>query len=119
VRWGGRPKPESIDEARIRGRVEIGEHGPEGCEIRAVEAGAVDLADGHDPDADRGGASYDRVEQRLALLVRHLLRVVEPRESANARAAERLVVEEHTGDDQRAGERPATRLVGARDEPDA
>jgi hypothetical protein len=57
------------------------------------------------------------VEQFLALLVRHLLRVVEPGERTNAGPTERLVVEEYACDDQGAGQRPATRLVGTRDVP--
>jgi hypothetical protein len=56
------------------------------------------------------------MEQLLALLVRNLLRVVEAGERAHAVAAERAVVKEYAGDHERAGERPASRLVRTRHE---
>ena len=49
----------------------------------------------------------------------HLLGVVQPRERPYPSAAQRLVVEEHAGDDERACERAASRLVRARDVADA
>ena len=76
----------------------------------------VDRPHRHDAHADRSRAGADGLEQRLTLLDRHLFRVVQRRERPDAWAAELLVVEEHAGDDERACERPATGLVGARDE---
>ena len=82
-----------------------------------MEAVPIDGAHRNDPDADRGCAHADGLEEHLALLDRDLLRVVERCERPDARAAERLVVEEHlkrrAGPAQRASR---VRLVGARDE---
>ena len=58
----------------------------------------------------------DRMEELLALRVRELLRVVQRRQRPNARAAQQLVVEKDSGDDERACERAATGLVRSRDE---
>ena len=38
VRRRERAEPEAVDEARLGGRVELGEDGPESPEVRAVEA---------------------------------------------------------------------------------
>ena len=92
------------------------EHGTQPGEIRAMEAVPIDRTDGHDPDADRGRARSDGLVQHLALLDRDLLRVVQRGERPDARAAQRVVVEEHAGDDERPRERAASRLVRARDE---
>ncbi len=59
------------------------------------------------------------MEEALALCGVDLLRVVQQRERPDAVAAQCGVVEQHARDDQRPGERPATGLVGARDEPNA
>jgi hypothetical protein len=56
------------------------------------------------------------MEQRLAILGRDLLRVVQRRERTDARAAKLRVVQEHARDDERAGEGAATCFVGTRDE---
>jgi hypothetical protein len=56
------------------------------------------------------------MEQLLALLVGHLLRVVEAGERPYAVASESAVVEEHARDDERPGERPASSLVRTRHE---
>jgi hypothetical protein len=59
------------------------------------------------------------VEERLALVGGHLLGVVQQRERPHARTAQRSVVEEHAGDDERSSERPSPGLVRARDIADA
>ena len=46
-------KPETIDEACLGGRMEVGEHGPQAGEVRAMKAVEVDRAHRHDPNADR------------------------------------------------------------------
>ena len=53
----------------------------------------------------------------FALVGIDLLRVVQEGERPDAMAPERPVVEEDAGDDERACERAAARLVGPRDEP--
>jgi hypothetical protein len=53
------------------------------------------------------------VEEALTLLEGDLLGVVQLRKWPHAVAAQRGVVEEDSRGDQRAGERPAARLVGA------
>ena len=116
VRRRTRPEPEAVDEARIGGRVQIGENSAQACKIRAVETVPVDRANGHYPDADRGRACTDRFEEQLALPDGDLLRVVEGGQRPHARPAQHLVVEQDTGDDERPGERSAPCLVGARDE---
>ena len=119
VRRGRRPEPEAVDEASICGRVQIREHGPQAGEIRAVEAVPIDRAHGDDPDADRGRARSDGLVQPFTLLDRDLLRVVQERERTDARAAQRVVVEEDAGDDEWPCERTPPRLIRARDEPHA
>src|SRR5262245_40752114 len=99
--------------------MEVGEHRPESREVRAVQPVAVDRPDGHDPNADRRGARSDGLEERLALLDRDLLGVVQPCERAHAGTTQRLIVEEHARDDERPGERATARLVRTRDVADA
>ena len=55
------------------------------------------------------------MEEGLAFLGRDLLGVVQPGEWTNPRPAKQLVVEEHAGYDERAGEGASSRLVRARD----
>ena len=119
VRRRGAPEPEPVHETRLGRRMQVGEDGPQAREIRAMEPGAVDISDGHDPDADARRAADDAVEELLALLVADLLRVVQARERADTRAAQRGVVEEDPRDDERPGERASARLVCTRDEADA
>ena len=116
VRRRGRPEAEAVDKACLGGWMEICEHGPETGEIRAVEAVPVDRANRNDADADRGRAGRDRLEERLALLHGDLLRVVQRRERPHASPAQLLVVEEDARDDEGAGERSASGLVGPGDE---
>ena len=82
-----------------------------------MEAVPIDRADGDDSDADRGRTRTDGLVQHFTLLDRDLLRVVQGRERPDARAAQRVVVEEDAGDDERPCERPASCLVRTRDEP--
>ena len=42
VRRRRRPEPEAVDEAGVGGRMQVGEHGPQASEVRAVQAVAVD-----------------------------------------------------------------------------
>ena len=59
--------------------------------------------------------------QRLLRFDRRLdlLRVVQQRQRTHPVALQELVVEQHAGDDERPGERAASGLVGACDEPGA
>ena len=115
--------PRVVDRELARRSAEAARRPAAEPDQRSDEAGrqqrhavAVDRADGHHPYADRRRAGSDRLEERLALGHRDLLRVVQRRERPDARPAELLVVEEDSGNDERPGERPAARLVGARDE---
>jgi hypothetical protein len=111
-----RPETKAVDEACLGGRMEIGEHGAQAGEVRAMKAVEVDRPHRHDPNADRRRARADGLEERLALGHRYLLRVVQRREAPDPRAAERSIVEEDTGDDERPGKRAPTGLVGTRHE---
>ena len=86
MRRRSRTEAKTVDEARLCGRMEIGENGAERCEVRAVKAGTVDLPRGDDANADLRGAAHHRVEELLALFVTDLLRVVQPGERANSGA---------------------------------
>jgi len=116
VRGRRRPESEAVDQTGVGWRVQIPEDGTKPSEVRAMEPDAVDRAGRHDPHADSRRARADGFEEHLALLDRHLLRVVQQRERPYARAAQRLVVEEHAGNDERPSERSASRLVCTRNE---
>jgi len=111
VRRRRRTEPEPVDKADVCGRMEIPENCTQSREIRAVETGPVDLTRRHDSHADRRGAGGDGLEEHLALVRQDLLRVVQRRERSNARAAQELVVEQHTGDHQRPCERSAASFI--------
>src|SRR5204862_7789435 len=81
----------------------------------AVEAVAIDARRRERLHADALGAADDRVEELFTLRLGELLRVVEEGERPDFRAAERLVVEQHAGDEERSRERAAAGLVGADD----
>jgi hypothetical protein len=53
----------------------------------------------------------------LAVLASHLLGVVKPAQRATVGKAQPPIVEQHSGGDQRAGERAATGLVASRHHP--
>jgi hypothetical protein len=112
VRRGRGTEPKAVDETRVGRWMEISEDRAQPSEIRAVQPRSVDLARRHDSHADRRGACYDGREELLALVRRHLLRVVQHRERSNARPTEKLVIEQHPGDDERPCERSATGFVG-------
>jgi hypothetical protein len=101
VRWRGRAEPEAVDEARLGGRRQRGQHRAQAVEVAAVQPAPVDLAGRDEPDGDPVGARDDRPEQLLAPLGRELLRVVQERKRADAMVAERPVVEEDARDDER------------------
>src|SRR5258707_6093328 len=67
---------------------------------------------------DRRRTTDDRAEELFPFVRSDLLGVVQRREAPNARAAQHVVVEQHTCNDQRAGERATAGFVGPRDEPD-
>ena len=46
MRRGERSEPEPVDEAGVRRRMEVGEHGPESPEVRSMETPAVDFGRG-------------------------------------------------------------------------
>ena len=84
-------------------------------QVGDVQAAGVDAANAAHRDRDAIDRSqHDRVEL-LALLGAALLGVVELAERAPVAQAEALVVDQHRGGDQRAGERAAPGLVGAGD----
>ena len=92
------------------------QHVAERGQVGLVQAPLVDPADAAGGDGHlRRGAQHLRV-QRLAHLHRVLLGVVERRQRPQLGQRQRLVVEQHGSRDERAGEAPAARLVGARDE---
>jgi len=114
VRRCRRPESKSVDEAGVCRGVEIPENGAQSREVQAVQPRSVDLARGHDPDAHAGRSRQHGLEENLAVLSRHLLGVVQCRERSNPRAPQQVVVEEHTGDDERPCERAAAGFVGPR-----
>jgi hypothetical protein len=114
--WSSLPEAKAVDEACVRRRMELGQDGAERGEIGAMQPEVVDLTNGDDPHADLRGGAHDCTEERLALFVRNLLRVVEARERSYARSVQELVVEEHPRDNERPRERAAARFVGPCDE---
>ncbi len=111
-------EPKSVDETSIRRWMEIGEDRPQRGEVRAMQTRAVDLESRNDSNADLRGTAEHRAEERLALFGGNLLGVVQPGKRTDPGPVERLVVEEHPGNDERPCEGAATCLVGARDIPD-
>ena len=81
-----------------------------------MEAVAVDLGRRQRADDDTLGAAQDAAEERLALGSAALLRVVQAGERPDAWSCRQRVVEQDACDEERAGERAAAGLVGARDE---
>ena len=81
-----------------------------------MQPAAVDLVGGNDADDDPLGAADDAAIELVALVGRNLLRVVQVRERPDAVLAQARVVEQHTGDDERPGERAPPGLVGSGDE---
>ena len=77
-----------------------------------MQPGAVDLARRHDPDAHAGRGRQHGLEENFAALWRHLLGVVQCRQRSNPRAPQQVVVEEHTGDDERPCKRPTSGFIG-------
>ena len=72
---------------------------------------AVDLAPADRAHDDALRAADHRAEERLALGLAALLRVVQAGQRADAVVAQARVVEQDAGDDQRPGERPPPGLV--------
>ena len=107
---------EAVRQAQAAGAADAGQHVAQRGEVGLVQAALVYPAhaarrDGH----ARGGAEHARVEG-LARLLGVLLRVVQRGERAQVAQGQALVVEQHRGGDERAGEAAAARLVGARHE---
>jgi hypothetical protein len=84
-----------------------------------VETLAVDLARRDDLHGDPGRAGENRAEELLSVLRRDLLGVVQLRERPNAVVAERVVIEQDAGDDERACEGAAAGFVSPGDEASA
>ena len=78
-----------------------------------MQAGAVDLRGRHRAHDDPLGAADHGAVELLTLGLGALLRVVQAGERAHLVVAQLRVVEQHARDEQRPGERPAPRLVGA------
>ena len=115
VRRSGRAEPKAVHEARVGDRMQVSEHRAQTREVAAMQPRAVDLERGNHANADPRRAHHHGLEENLTFGRRHLLGVVQRREWTNTRAAQRLVVEEHSCDDERAGERPPSGLVGSGD----
>ena len=113
VRGRERPEPEAVDETHLGARREVGEHGAEPPEVRAVESVPVDVARRDHAHRHLRRRVEHGPEQHLAHLGIDLLRVVQQGERPGAVAVQRLVVEEDAGDDERACERSSARLVCA------
>ena len=109
VRRRRRPEAEAVDEARLGRRRQRREHDAQAGEVAAVEAARSISPCEIDADGDPLGAGDDRAEELLAPLGRTLLRVVQERERADAVVAQRGVVEQDAGDDERPGERARDR----------
>jgi hypothetical protein len=116
VRWSGRAEPKAVDEAGVGGGMEVAENRAQTRKVAAMEPRAVDLERRDHADADPRRARHHGLEENLALRWRHLLGVVQRRQWTNTRAAQRLVVEEDSGDDEWAGERSPSGLVRSGDE---
>ena len=82
-----------------------------------MQPAPVDLVRRDDANDDSFGTAHDAAVELLALLGRDLLRVVQVRQGPYAMLAEACVVEQHAGDDERPGKRPASRLIRPGDEP--
>ena len=100
----GRPETEPVDEARLGRRRERVQCASQPVQVRAVQPDAVDLTRRDNLYRNTRGAGEHRAEQLLPALGRDLLRVVQLRERPNAVVAQRVVVEQDAGDDERAGE---------------
>ena len=78
-----------------------------------METVAIDGAGRDDADGDARRAASHRTEELLALRGIDLLRVVQERERADGMVAKTLVVEQHTGRDERPGQASPAGLVRA------
>src|SRR5439155_3279501 len=85
-------------------------------EVRAMQPLAIDRRRRDSAHDDSLGAADDRPEEGLTLGLAALLRVVQAGERADAMVAQPRVVEQDSRDEERPRQRPATSLVGARDE---
>ncbi len=111
VRGSGRAEPKAVHEAGVGIRMEVSEHRPQTCEVAAMQSRAIDLERGDAADADTRRARHHGLEENLTLRRGDLLGVVQRRERTNTGAAQRLVVEEGAGDDERPGKRSPSGLV--------
>ena len=113
------PEPETVDEARLRARREIGEHGAQPPEVRAVEAVAVDVAGRDHANRHLRRRIEHRPEKRSRTSGSTCLESFSSASGRVRSAVERVVVEQDAGDDERSRERAPARLVRAGDEADA
>jgi DNA-directed RNA polymerase subunit N (RpoN/RPB10) len=104
VLWSAGPEAEAVDEAGLRRRSKGMEGPPQAREVRAVQTLSIDLPGRDRLHRDLRRAAEHGAEELLSLLRADLLRVVQKGERADAMIAEELVVEENSGDDERAGE---------------
>ena len=81
-----------------------------------MEADAVDLGRRDRANDDPLRAAEHGAVELLALARLHCFESFRQRERPHAVVAQHRVVEQHAGHDERPGERPAPRLVGACDE---
>ncbi len=118
ARWGTlhwrSEKPSTRQVARSSGRQPFKRVG-ERFDVGHVQAALVDAAGTAHHDADPLGGAQHAGEELGPLLGVHLLGVVQAGEGAAVGVGERLVVDQHRGGDQRAGEAAAAGLVGAGD----
>ena len=76
----------------------------------------IDLTGAEDPHRDPRRAGDHGPKQLLAFIGCELFRIVQGRERPHAMIAEAGIVEQHTGDHERAGKGSPPRLVRTRDE---
>ena len=118
MRRGRRAEPEAVDERDVGGLARP-QRLAQSAQVGLVQPVAVDHPGREHVHRDALRAREHRAIELVARRLVDLLRVVQQRERTHAVVAQRGVVEEHAGDDERACERSASRLVGARDEPHA
>jgi hypothetical protein len=109
---------EPVDQAHLSGLAGP-QRLPQSAQVRAMQPVPVDHRRREHAHRHPLGRGEDGPVELLALLGPALLGVVQERERPYAMVSQALEVEEHPGDDERARERPASRLVGSRHEPHA
>ena len=114
-----RRKSEAVHQADVRGTRERREAAGEEVEVRPVQAGPVDRPGPGDANDDLVGMGQDRGGHLLPCPCCQLLRIVQRREVAARRTAERMGIERDSCRNEWAGQAAAARFVGPGDDPHA